>query len=605
PAGAEPLAVDGLYAHLTGLGYDYGPAFQGIRAAWRDGDKIYTEVALPDEHAGAAQEFGLHPALFDAALQSGAILLTGGGGSRAVMPFSWSGAQLERHGTSRLRVRIEAIGEFAVRLDAVDDGGATAVSVRSIVVRPVDQNQLSSAQQRPGSGSLFTVQWAEITGAGATDLARIALLGDGFGGAGERYADLGALERALAGGAAVPDVVVVPIASTAAADDAEAADHAEAGEAARAAKAARAAAELTLRLLQRWLASESLAGTRLVVVTGGGIAVGGEAPDVAVAPVWGLVRSAQSEHPGRFVLVDVDDGDPDWGLLAASGEPQLAVRAGRMLAPSLARAGELASREPRPLDPDGTVLITGGTGGLGALVARHLVATRGVRRLLLVSRRGPAAEGAGKLADELEALGAQVRVAACDVADRAQVAELIGSLRHPLTAVVHAAGVLDDGLLESLTAEQVERVMRPKMDAALYLDELTAGMNLSAFVLFSSVAALIGSPGQGDYAAANAGLDALAARRRAAGRPATSLAWGLWADATGMTSRLEEAQLARLARMGMEPLSAAASLALFDQALRLDAAVVDQALVVPVRLDPGALSAQARAGLLPSLLSGL
>jgi thioesterase domain-containing protein/NAD(P)-dependent dehydrogenase (short-subunit alcohol dehydrogenase family)/acyl carrier protein len=262
--------------------------------------------------------------------------------------------------------------------------------------------------------------------------------------------------------------------------------------------------------------------------------------------------------------------------------------------------GKVVLTVPAPLDPDGTVLITGGTGGLGALVARHLAKVHGARRLLLVSRRGQAAEGAGELAAELEGLGARVRVAACDVAERHQLETLIGSLEHPLTAVVHAAGVLADGLVESLTAEQIERVMRPKLDAAVHLDELTAEMELSSFVLFSSVAALIGSPGQGNYAAANAGLDALAAQRRSAGRPVTSLAWGLWSDATGMTGGLEEAQLARLARTGFAPLPTELSLELFDQARQLG-----QALVVPVRLDLAALRAQARAGMLPALLRGL
>jgi thioesterase domain-containing protein/NAD(P)-dependent dehydrogenase (short-subunit alcohol dehydrogenase family)/acyl carrier protein len=262
--------------------------------------------------------------------------------------------------------------------------------------------------------------------------------------------------------------------------------------------------------------------------------------------------------------------------------------------------GKVVLTIPAPLDPDGVVLITGGTGGLGALFAKHLARRHGVKRLLLVSRRGPDAPGAEGLVGELDGLGAQAQVVACDVADRDQLAGLLGSLEHPLTAVVHAAGVLDDGVIESLTPDQVERVMRPKLDAALHLHELTADAELSAFVLFSSVAALIGSPGQGNYAAANACLDALAAGRRAAGLPASSLAWGLWADATGMTGELGEAELARLERIGVGALSAELGLELFDQAQQLDAA-----LLVPVRLDLGALRSQARAGMLPALLRGL
>ncbi|MFD5558278.1 SDR family NAD(P)-dependent oxidoreductase, partial [Streptomyces sp. NPDC127068] len=347
---------------------------------------------------------------------------------------------------------------------------------------------------------------------------------------------------------------------------------------------------------------EALAGSRLVVVTRGAVSVGGEVADVAQAAVWGLVRSAQSEHPDRFVLVDVEgDQEPDWGELLAVDEPQLALRDGQWLAPRLARSVAGASDAVvGPFDPEGTVVVTGGTGGLGAIFARHLAASHGVRDLLLLSRRGPAAEGAAELVAELDALGCGARVVACDVSDREQLAAVLAAVERPLTGVVHTAGVLDDGVVESLTAEQIDRVMRPKVDAAWHLHELTADADLSAFVVFSSVAALMGSPGQGNYAAANAALDALAATRRAAGLPATSLAWGLWSDTAGMGARLGEAELARLERMGMSALTAETGPALFDEALEADAAVV-----APVLLETAALRAQAKAGMLPPLLRGL
>jgi NAD(P)-dependent dehydrogenase (short-subunit alcohol dehydrogenase family)/acyl carrier protein len=262
--------------------------------------------------------------------------------------------------------------------------------------------------------------------------------------------------------------------------------------------------------------------------------------------------------------------------------------------------GKVVLTIPVRPDPDGSVLITGGTGGLGALFAKHLVASHGLTRLVLVSRRGPAADGVPELVAELRALGADPRVVACDVSDRDQLAAVIGALEYPLTAVVHAAGVLDDGVVESLTPEQLERVLRPKVDAALHLHELTKDMELTAFILFSSVAALIGSPGQANYAAANAVLDALAARRQAAGLRTMSQAWGLWAEERSMGGALDESGVARWARMGIEPLSNELGLELFDAARLLDTP-----LAVPVRLDLGALRTLARSGTLPPLLRGL
>ncbi|HEX8053261.1 MAG TPA: SDR family NAD(P)-dependent oxidoreductase, partial [Thermoleophilaceae bacterium] len=262
--------------------------------------------------------------------------------------------------------------------------------------------------------------------------------------------------------------------------------------------------------------------------------------------------------------------------------------------------GKVVLTIPPAFDPDGTVLVTGGTSGLGALVARHLAEHHHARRLLLVSRRGREADGVGTLVEELAALGCESTVAACDVADRDALAELIGSLEHPLTAVVHAAGVLDDGVVAALTPEQLDRVMRPKVDAAMNLHELTRDGTLSDFVLFSSAAAVMGSPGQGNYAAANSFLDALAQHRHGQGLAASSLAWGLWADAGGMSAGLDEQEVARLARMGVQPLASSEGLALFDTARQLG-----EPALVPIRLDTAALRAGAAAGMLPPLLRGI
>ncbi len=251
---------------------------------------------------------------------------------------------------------------------------------------------------------------------------------------------------------------------------------------------------------------------------------------------------------------------------------------------------------PAAPDPGGTVLVTGGTGTLGGLLARHLVTAHGVKNLLLVSRRGADAPGAAELVAELTAAGADVRTESCDVADRAELEALLAPVN--LTGVVHTAGVLDDGVVESLTPERIDAVLGPKVDAALNLHELTRDRDLAWFALYSSLAGVAGAAGQANYAAANAALDALAARRRADGLPGVSLAWGQWAEASGMTAALGDEDLSRIARSGIGALGTAEALALFDAAQ-----VAGAACVVPVRVDLAALRAQAEH--LPALWHGL
>ncbi|HWE91907.1 MAG TPA: SDR family NAD(P)-dependent oxidoreductase, partial [Pseudonocardiaceae bacterium] len=238
--------------------------------------------------------------------------------------------------------------------------------------------------------------------------------------------------------------------------------------------------------------------------------------------------------------------------------------------------GKVLLTMPTSLDPAGTVLVTGGTGTLGALLARRLVTQHQVRHLLLVSRRGPDAPGADDLAAELTALGASVRIAAVDVADRDHLADLLAEVptEHPLTAIVHAAGVLDDAVVGSVTTERLAAVLRPKVDAAWRLHELTRHLDLAAFVLFSSAAGVFGGAGQAAYAAANTFLDTLAEYRSNRGLAATSVAWGLWERASGMTGHLGQIELARLSRSGLVALSAEQALAVFDTALGLDHAHV-------------------------------
>ncbi|MFI6731270.1 beta-ketoacyl reductase, partial [Streptomyces atratus] len=363
--------------------------------------------------------------------------------------------------------------------------------------------------------------------------------------------------------------------------------------------------EGVLGALQVWLGEERFGGSTLVVVTRGAVSAGGsEVRDLAGAAVGGLVRSAQAEHPGRFVLVDVDDVEFSLDTVTGVGEPQVALRGGVLFVPRLVRAGVTAVLD-RGVDgvaggwsSGGTVLVTGGMGGLGVVLARHLVSVCGVRRLVLTSRRGGGAEGAGELVSSLLGLGAvSVELVACDVADRGALEGVLAGISEefPLCGVVHAAGVLDDGLVGSLTAERLGAVLRPKVLGGWNLHELTRGLALDAFVVFSSAAGVLGVPGQGNYAAANAFLDGLVEFRVAEGLPGASLAWGLWGDTGvgGMGGGLSEGDRSRMARGGVLPLSVVDGLRLFDAGARADAALV------PVRLDVEALRAQGTA--LPSL----
>ncbi|MFG2676368.1 type I polyketide synthase [Streptomyces sp. NPDC048445] len=575
PADADPVDLTGLYPRLAEAGSEYGPVFQGLRAAWRRGSEIFAEVSLPD--GTDATGFGLHPALLDAALQAVSLGTLGDEG-RSVMPFSWQNVTLHSTGATALRVRLADTGTSTVSVQAWDTAGSPAVSAGSLAFRPV----AGAEPGRPRTELLLRTEWTPVPVPAADPQGRTwAIVGyDASPGPTaaltravvlDTYAALPDLAQAVSAGTAVPDRVLVAAPSF---------DGDPAG-------AAHSAAHWALELVQSWLADQRFTGSRLVFVTRGAIAVdsGTELTDLPVATVHGLVRAAITEHPGRFALLDVDGHDMPAAALAAvltGDEPQTVLRDGtaRMARLARVRAGQEPAREP-VWNPAGTTLVTGATGTLGRLVARHLVAEHGVRQLLLVSRSGPDAAGAAELRAELTALGAEVTLAACDVADRTALRRLLDGIpaAHPLTSVVHAAGVVDDGVVTGLTPERVDGVLAAKVDAAVNLHELTADLELSAFVLFSSVASTFGGAGQAAYAAGNAFLDALAGHRRARALPAVSLCWGPWAEASAMTGKLGAADHARFARGGMASLSSAEGLSLLDAARG-----IDEAVLVPVRL---------------------
>ncbi|EXU61610.1 type-I PKS, partial [Streptomyces sp. PRh5] len=927
PPGATPLPVEDFYRQLADHGYHYGPSFQGLTAAWRlDGD-VYAEVSLPEGEREGAAAYGIHPALFDAALHARALDVAPDSedAHRILLPFTWSGLRLRATGADTLRIRITPTASDRLTLLAADPAGAAVAVVDDLILRPVPDGQLGRARAA-GRNSLFQPVWKRTTPVEGGSAGGCAVIGPEGGPLADalpdasHLPDLTAVRAAMADGAPAPDVVFAFFGSSADGRD----DPAE-----RAHDLSRKA----LGVLREFLAAPGFADTRLAVVTRGAVAPQShdDVHDLPASAVWGLVRSAQSENPGRVLLLDLDGLDPDardesrraLAGAVASGEPQLALRDGVAYVPRLVhddaakrltppegsaawrlgltghgsldqlalvdcpdntrplgrgevrvalraggvnfhdvvvalgmvedprplggdgagvvvevgpgtaefavgdrvmglfngtgplvvtdvrmitgipagwsytqaattpsafltayygladlaglRAGEklllhaatggvglaavqlarhwqaevfatagpakwhalrkrgfddrhiassrtldfeevfrtaagsvdvvlnslagdfmdaslrllapggrfidmgrtdvrdpeeVGARHPgvvyrafdlvggagpdriqqmlaelstlfengtlRPLpttlwdirrapeafryfsrarhigkivltlpaalDPEGTVLITGGTGTLGAATARHLVAHHGVRRLLLISRRGPDAPGATELAAELTELGAHVSVAACDAADRAALAKLLETVpdRHPLTAIVHAAGLLRDATVEALTPDQVDEVLRAKADAAWNLHELTRDTGLSAFVLFSAAAGLLGAAGQGNYAAGNAFLDALAVHRHAQGLPATSLAWGYWAQATGMTGGMTDADRARLARAGMVGLETEQGLALLDIAL-------DSGLptLAPIRLDLATMRREAHADDLPPLFRNL
>ncbi|WP_405954200.1 SDR family NAD(P)-dependent oxidoreductase [Streptomyces phaeochromogenes] len=605
PEGAVPTDVSDFYPRLAERGFGYGPLFQGVRAAWRRGAELFAEVALPEDAVDDAASYGLHPALLDAALH--VSILSEEQQDGPAIPFAWNGVTVHTSGAAELRVRVSPGGSS---VSVADGQGRPVAEIAGIVAR-----QVTSAQLGGGTGeraALHRVHWAPAPGL-ATPVDSWAVIGDDrLAGRPEAavHPDLASLVAAIEAGATVPsDVLLDARCFSPGAGDAEVPS------------GVLMVADQLLPVLQAWLADDRLTASRLVVVTGCGVGVDPDEDiaDLAQAPVWGLVRAGAQENPGRFALLDIDaqddGGRPEPRLLAealGSGQEEMALRGGALLVPRLtrieaARLTEAAERaeptelgEPveagRPASPwnaTGTVLITGGTGGLGSLVARHLVTRHGVRHLLLSGRRGLDAPGAVELAEELAGYGADVTVAACDAADPDALAGLLARIpgEHPLTGVVHAAGVAEGGLLSGLTPESMRRVLAPKVDAAWHLHRLTRHLDLSAFVLFSSSGGLVLAAGQGDYAAANTFLDALAQHRRAKGLAATSLAYAAWDLPVGMTAQLTETDLNRLSSLGLPALSADQGIDLFDKAL-----TTGHALLAPLVLDTAVLRSRARAG---------
>ncbi|MGO1050364.1 type I polyketide synthase [Crossiella sp. CA198] len=431
-------------------------------------------------------------------------------------PVEWQDVTLHATGASTLKVRLTGLGGDAWELVATDPSGDPVLTARSVTLRAVEIATESGAD-------LFTLDWATLTDAPA------------------EQPDRAPTDRSVE---TQPEVVLAEIAIQG--DDLDAVHDATAQ---------------ALDLVRDWLAEGNPA--RLAIVT----------PDSgpAAAAVGGFLRSVNAEHPGRFTHLAVPSGtDPAVALPFLTGdEPRLRIHHGQVQTARLRRhTPELTALT---WDRDATVLITGGTGGLGSVLARHLAA-QGFRRLVLASRRGPDAPGAAELCAEI---GAQA--IACDLSTVDSVRQLIDSIDGPLTAVVHAAGVLDDAVVESLTAERLSAVLRPKLDAAWHLHEATRDRDLAGFVAFSSAAGIFGNAGQAAYTAADAALDELVRDRRSRGLPGLAISWAAWE--IGLSAALTETDRQRMIAAGFRQLAVTEGLAAFD---RLITSGTASALVAPI-----------------------
>ncbi|KUO05624.1 type I polyketide synthase [Streptomyces caeruleatus] len=574
PETAEPAWHEDTYERLTGLGLRYGPAFQGVRQAAVTGDgTVLARLTLPAVARDTTDPYPVHPALLDAALHVAAALDSSE--ERVLLPVAMARCVLPPGTATDLIAsvrRADGSGTDAT-LDVTlwDTDGFPAGRLEGVRLRGANPADLHSASEN--GRHLYEVAWTAVpkTPTGAPGTAW-AVHGDG-----SDPAVATALRDLRAAGIRITDEgadTVLRVWPRTAPD-------------AEPAVAAQELAATALTELQTLIAlPPDRAPARTIWVTRGAVAAadGDTVAGLAQSVLWGLARSARAEHPGLgLTLLDLDlDGDETPLLTAAAhaDEPEIALRDGDLLVPRLVRARPAPSGRSAPIPVDGTVLITGGLGAVGRSIARWL-AENGVPRLLLTSRQGAGDPRAADVVAELAGLGAEVEIAACDVADGSAVAGLLAGIgdEAPLRGIVHCAGVLADGVVAELTAERLAQVLRPKVDGAAHLHRLTAGRPLDLFLLVSSAAGVVGNAGQANYAAANAFLDQLAHHRRALGLPGVSVAFGAWA---GEGLAAQHADLERMARLGHRALTPDQGRELTELALRRDTAhLVAWALDLP------------------------
>jgi acyl transferase domain-containing protein/acyl carrier protein len=537
-----PLDVTDFYANMSERGMGFGPSFRGVvnlrRGAGVAANQCLGEIALPDSCAADAGAYHIHPALLDACLQVVAAAI-GGPPSELFLPIGFGAVTLLGSPSSRCWSHVTVEGSGSTRRASArvfDADGRPVAAFDDIALRRVEAGVLSRQDDRFLEPWLYRTEWRALPGPAGAPVRRaprVVILAGASGMADDLAARL-------------PGATISRDGSLRTVFDATDIVDLRPLDAAPGVGAASAFCDTARALLTEpaWARSGF---PRLWLVTAGGQSVTGAesvlSPSQAAA--WGVARTIRSERAElpAFCL-DLDPHDPAGSLEALvaelhgeGAEPEVAIRAGRRSVSRLARF-TLGQRTSRPdltkggTVRDGTYLITGGNGGVGLQVAAFL-AENGAGRLVLAGRRGETAESAPVVA-RLRAGGTTVLCEALDVADEASLGELLARLRRdgpPLRGVVHAAAVLDNAALLVQDAGYFERVAAPKLGGAEALDRLTRPDPLDFFVLFSSIAGVLGAPGQVNYAAANAALDVLAARRRRDGLPACTVAWGAWAQA--------------------------------------------------------------------------
>ncbi|MGH3780850.1 MAG: SDR family NAD(P)-dependent oxidoreductase [Pseudonocardiaceae bacterium] len=573
---ARALEADGLYGLLDGKSYGYGESFRGVRSGEQQGDRVRSRIALPAKALINHRGFTVHPALLDAALHAavGCGLLGEADGGDIAVPFVFNGVWMGQesgdavNGHGECYATATRAGPNAITVTLTDDAGTMLLTIERMVVRELNLSR--GAKLDPGQAGLYEIEWDEPTDAAVSDCL-LCVVGADEGplsalvrGAAHGGISVATLEEAImivTGGRRAWQVVLpCPVSGSSLVEQIH------------------ESAKRVLDTVQKWDRAEELPDEVLLTfVTRDSIAVpGDESFGLADSAVWGMARSAQLEYPGQFRVVDVGGTEPvDSAALRNAlrrREPQLAVRAGKILQPQLA-AYQSSSIGLFDVSA-GTVVITGGTGTIGRAVAKHLAKQWGVGALALLSRSGPQSPGIAELRPELEQLGAAVQVIAADASDPDDLRRALAEVRskHPIIGVVHAAGVLDDSIIANMTPDQLRTVFKSKVDSALNLDAATLDDKLQFFMVFSSLYGVLGGPGQANYAGANTFLDQFAAWRRSKGRPANAVAWGLWAQASGMTGHLDERDLLRLKRNGVGSFTVSEGLGLFDTVLTNGAA---------------------------------